>query len=205
MVLELVLKHFSPSMCFNNPSVPTGYMGTSKRWNAATVPYFAVAALAKLGTFFHINVNGFRTCNGAFHPLEVRQHPLGIEQVYGHFQKMKCCNWPLFNHCRICWTRHFFSYKCHWFWDLCWSISTPWGCFNNPLVPTGCMGTSKRWNVVGRPYSTIAAVAELGTVSHISVNGFGSCVGAFHLLVVPHPPLSTERVYGYLHEMKCYS
>jgi hypothetical protein len=41
--------------------------------------------------------------------------------------------------------------------------------------------------------------------SHICVNGFGICIGAFYLLEVPQHPLVTEGVCVNLQEMKCCS
>jgi hypothetical protein len=82
--------------------------------------------------FPHICVNGFGTCIGAFHLLEVPQHPLGIEGLCGHLQEMKCCSRILFCHCRTCQTRHLLSYMRQWFWDLYWSISPPRGASTPP-------------------------------------------------------------------------
>ena len=144
MVLGLMSEHFTSLRCPNSPLVPSGCMGTSRRWNAAAT----IATLAKLGTFSHISINGFGSC-----------------------------------------VEHF----------------TPWKCLHSPSKPSGCMGTSGKWNATAGPYSAIATLAELGPFSHIIVNGFGTCVGAFHPLKVPQKHLGTERVYRYQQEMKCYN
>jgi hypothetical protein len=65
----------------------------------------------------------FWTCVGAFHLLEVAQHPFGTEGMCGHLHEMKCYSRTLFCHCCTCQTRHLFSYMRQWFWDLSWSIS----------------------------------------------------------------------------------
>jgi hypothetical protein len=83
MVLGLVLEHFTPWRCLNTPSVPRGRVGSSRRSNAVVGPYSAIAALAEVGTFSHICVNGFGTCVEAFHPLEVPQHPFGTGECVG--------------------------------------------------------------------------------------------------------------------------
>ena len=112
-------------------------MDSCKRWNATVGPYFAIATLAKLGTFFHISINGFGTCVGAFYPLKVLQQPLGTKRVYGYLQEMKCCSWALFYHCRTCRNRHFLSYKRQWFWNLYWSISPILGASTPPQYRGG--------------------------------------------------------------------
>jgi hypothetical protein len=132
MVLRLVLRHFTSWRCLNTPFIPKVGVGTSRRRNATKGPCSAIAALAEVGTFSHIFVNGSETCVGAFHLPDVIQHPLGTEGVCGHLQEMKYYNRTLFlSHCRTCQTRHLFSYMCHWFWDMCRSISPP-GCASTP-------------------------------------------------------------------------
>jgi hypothetical protein len=137
MVFGLVLEHFTSWKCLNTPSVSRGCMGTSRRRNATVGPCFAIATLAKLGTFSHISVNGFGTFVGAFHLLEVPQHPLGTEGVCGNLQEMKCYRRTLFCHCRTCRTRHLFSYMRQWYWNLCWRISPPGGVSTPPRYRGG--------------------------------------------------------------------
>jgi hypothetical protein len=104
----------------------------------------AIAVLAKLGTFCHICVNAFGTCVGAFHILEVLQHPLGTEGMCGHLQKMKCCCRTLFCHCRTCRSRHLFLIYASMVLELVLEHFTSWRWHSNPSVLRGCVGTSRR-------------------------------------------------------------
>jgi hypothetical protein len=118
--------------------------------------------------------------------------------MYWHLQGMKCYKRTMFCHSR---TRHFLSYKCQWFLDLCWSISSP-GSASTPPRYQGTVWAPPGDECCNR---TLFCHSRTGHFSHISVNGFWTCVGAFHLLEVPQHPLDTEALYGHLQEMKCCS
>jgi hypothetical protein len=116
MVFGLVLVH---SMSWRWPihaSDPKHVEATSRRWITPAGPYFAIA---ELGTLSRIIFNGFWTCVGAFHVLEVANTCFGSETCWGHLQEMKCTSRTLFCHSR---TGHSFSYNLQWFLDLCWCI-----------------------------------------------------------------------------------
>ena len=109
---------FHPLEVFQQRLYTEGVYGHLQEMKCCSWTLFCHCSTYQTRHFFHININGFGTCLGAFQPLEMPQQSLSTEGVYGHLYEMKCCSWTLFYHCYTCWAKHFFSYKRQWFWDL---------------------------------------------------------------------------------------
>jgi hypothetical protein len=118
---------------------------------------------------------------------------------------MKWCSRTLFRHCRICRSRHFFSHMRQWIWDLCWSISPPEGLHTPPRCRGGVCKPPGDEMLQQDPVLPLPHLLNWAHFSHICVNGFGTCVGAFHPLEDCSHPLGAKGVCVNLEELKWYS